>query len=90
MKVKLSVHGSNFDENQIVNANKNLYATIEGSNILTIKDLNSENVYHFDLKSTCFTESDLLIEGILADDKVALGRCLFYVEELDEYTGHKH
>jgi|TARA_R110000824_G_scaffold374232_1_gene564732 hypothetical protein len=90
MKVKLSVHGSNFDDNQIVNANKNLYATIEGSNVLTIKDLNSENVYHFDLKSTCFTESDLLIEGILADDKGILGRCLFYVEELDKYAGYKH
>jgi len=87
MKVKLSVHGSNFDESQIP---KYLYADIRGSNILTIKDLNSENVYHFDLKSTCFTESDLLIEGILADDKGALGRCLFYVEELDKYAGYKH
>ncbi|SVD20011.1 uncharacterized protein METZ01_LOCUS372865 [marine metagenome] len=40
--------------------------------------------------STCFTESDLLIEGILADDKGVLGRCLFYVEELDKYAGYKH
>jgi len=81
MKAILEVKESNFNTDDFFP--KRFNATIDGTNVLTVKlrEKDKSSKFFLDLKNLDFAEHGLVLEGIISNESSVLGRCVFYIRQ---------
>ncbi len=81
MKAILEVKESNFNTEDFFP--KRFNATVNGTNVLTIKLRRKDKSLNLflDLKNLDFAEHGLVLEGIISNESSVLGRCVLYIRQ---------